>query len=79
MPRTIKDNVKEFNQMGISLAVILNKVDRIETDVKGITTKLDADYVTQDQFEPVKKIVYGMVATILLAVVGAVVALVVKQ
>ena len=78
MPRITRDNTKEINQMGINLAVILNKVARIEADVQGINSKLDADYVTQDQFEPVKKIVYGLVSLILVAVVGALIALIIK-
>ena len=79
MPKITNSNTKEINQMGINLAVILNKVSNLEGKVDKIDNKLDADYVTQDQFEPVKKIVYGTVATMLLTVIGAIVALVVKQ
>ena len=79
MPKITTSNTKEINQMGINLAVILNKVSNLEGKVDKIDNKLDADYVTQDQFEPVKKIVYGTVAAMLLTVIGAIVALVVKQ
>jgi hypothetical protein len=44
-----------------------------------IKVKLESEYVTQDEFEPVKKIVYGMVGVILLAVIGALITLVLRQ
>jgi hypothetical protein len=77
-PKTDKQNSQDITQMTVDLAVILNKVIRIECDVKDINAKLEKDYVTQDQFTPVKNIVYGLVSVILLAVVGALVALVIK-
>jgi len=76
---TKESNTKEFNKMGVDLAVILNKTGYIEKEVKDIREKLEDDYVTQDQFEPVKNIVYGMISVVLLAVIGAVVALVIKK
>lgn len=45
-------------------------MDRIEGDIRGIKENLEKQYVTQDQFEPVKNIVYGMVTLILIAVAG---------
>jgi len=61
-----------------SLALIEQALDYIKKDIKDIKEELDGKYVTQDQFEPVRRIVYGGVAFILIAVVGAVIALVVK-
>ncbi len=57
---------------------ILVALDFIKKDIDEIKRKLDSNYVTKDQFEPVKKIVYGLVSLILIAVVGAIVALVIK-
>lgn len=67
------------NQLATDVAVILSKVEYIEADVKSVKGKLEEDYVTQDQFEPVKKVVYGLVSIILVAVVVALVALVVVK
>lgn len=61
------------------IEVLTTKIDFIQQEVHEIKQKLEADYVTQDQFEPVKKIVYGQVSIILLAVVGAIVALVIRK
>lgn len=36
-------------------------------------------YVTKDTFEPVRNVVYGMIGVVLLAVFGALVALVLRQ
>jgi thiosulfate reductase cytochrome b subunit len=68
-----------INQMAIDQAVILNKLTNLESTVCTISKKLEDDYVTQDQFEPVKKIVYGLVSIILVAVVGGLIALVIRQ
>lgn len=43
-----------------------------------VDQKISTHYVSREEFEPIKKIVYGMVGLILVAVVGALVSLVVK-
>jgi len=45
--------------------------------VNGLREDIAEKYVTKDAFEPVRNIVYGLVAVVLLAVAGAIVALVV--
>lgn len=47
--------------------------------LENIETKLDGKYVTNEAFSPVKSIVYGMVSLVLLAVAGALVALVIRK
>ena len=49
----------------------------IRRDISEIKLKLDKDYVTSQEFEPIKKIVYGVVSLILFSVIGALVALVI--
>jgi hypothetical protein len=61
------------------LAVICEKVSRIEIDVRDIKDKLEKDYVTKEEFTPVKTIVYTMIGVILLAVIGALIKLVILQ
>lgn len=75
-----------------NIELIVYKIDELKRDVQAINTKLDKDYVTQDQFKPVRenfvsksefapiqKIGYGVVAIILTAVFGGLVALVVTK
>lgn len=76
------------------LDLLVKGLDRIETaqakqyaDLKSEQAKqyrdikdtLEGHYVTQAVFDPVQKLVYGLVALILIAVVGAIVALVLKK
>lgn len=69
----------DINKLSTEMAVVSTKIDNINTTVSSIQQKLEADYVTQDQFEPVKKVVYGLVSVILLTVFGALLALVVTK
>lgn len=61
-----------------TLALIGQKLDNLEKKIDKIDKSLECDYVSQDQFEPIKRIVYGMVGVILLSVVAALFALIVK-
>jgi len=64
---------------GTTLALISKDVDYIKRDVMEIKAKLEADYVTREEYEPIKKIVYGMVSIILTAVFVALVGLVIVK
>lgn len=59
------------------LAVIQTDLTYIKEKLNAVDLKVSTHYITKDEFEPIKKIVYGMVSLILVAVVGALVALVV--
>jgi len=73
-------------QVAIDIAVMANKMDNIQcdvasvkTDIKDIKESMEADYVSRTEFNPIQKIVYGMVGLVLLAVLGALVSLVVLK
>ena len=51
---------------------IQKDVQYIRKDVDEIKDKLERMYVTHEEFEPIKKVVYGMVATMLLAVLAGI-------
>ena len=63
----------------VSFEVLDTKISSIQDDVKEIKEKLERDYVTRQEFEPIKKVVYGMVAIVLTSVVGALVALILRK
>lgn len=67
------------NKDEINLAIIQNDVSYIKQSVKDLNDKIDEHYVTREEFDPIKKLVYGLVALILTAVVGALVAMVVSR
>lgn len=46
--------------------------------VENIERKLDSEFVTREEFDPIKKIVYGMVGIVLTSVFAGLVALVVQ-
>jgi len=59
MNNLIKQNSKEHEEI-------------LET-IKVINEKLDQTFITKEQFDPVKRIVYGLVAIILTTVAGAII------
>lgn len=61
-----------------TIAVILTKLENIEQDISSMNKKLENNYITRDQFEPIKSVVYGLVSLILVAVTGAIISLVIK-
>lgn len=61
------------------IAVMANDVSYIKTAVKDLNDKVDNNYVTKEQFAPVQKLVYGLVGLILVAVVGAMMALILRR
>ncbi len=68
----------ESTRDDIKLAVIQNDLTYIKEKMNAIDNKVSSGYVSKEEFEPIKKIVYGVVSLILIAVVGALVALVIS-
>lgn len=71
--------VRKSQSEETTLALIGNDVTRIKSDVNEIKQNMAHNYVTVEAFEPVKRLVYGLVALILIGVVGALMALVIKR
>ena len=59
----------------------VTKVDLgyIKKELEEIKLRLDNKYVTIDVFQPIKNVVYGQVALILIAVVGGLLAMIMKK
>jgi hypothetical protein len=51
----------------------------IKDDLKDIKVRLDNKYVTSEMFEPVRRLVYGLVGLILVSVVGGLLAMVLRH
>jgi hypothetical protein len=60
------------------LAVMQNDITYIKGEVEDIKRLVIDGYITKAEFDPIKKIVYGMVALLLTGVVGAILALIFK-
>jgi len=63
--------IRNFDELGVH-------VSYIRRDIKEIKDQITANYVTKNEFQPVRNLVYGMVGLILVAVVGALITLVLK-
>lgn len=85
--KQIEDAVERAFQVGVDskrfidvsrIPLICQSIVQIGDDISEIKVSMN-DLVTQDQFWPVKTIVYGIVALILTAVSGALLALVITR
>lgn len=61
------------------LDLLAKDIDYIKKSIDQLTGSLEKNYVTKDQFEPVQKVVYGLVTIILATVVGALLILVIRK
>lgn len=77
MTPTDPHNISNISNKEYSLGEvqILLEIAELKAEVKQLK---EAKYVRREEFEPVQKLVYGMVGVILLAFLGAVVALVLR-
>lgn len=57
----------------------MNDIQYIKADVADIKRQLHADYVTRQEFEPVKRIAYGLLTLIVVPVIGAIITLVLRK
>jgi len=77
---------KEYQLNNINLMKQINDIKEdigdIKINIAGLPEKIkkamEERYVSKDSFEPVKKVVYGLVGAILLGVIGAILALAFK-
>ena len=79
MTRTGNSSMRTENNLEARVEVAIEQIRQIRIDITRIETKLDNNYVTKDEFDPIRKIVYGVVTIILTGVVGALLALVVNK
>ena len=67
-----------WQAQGIESAIIKSRLDAVYEDVQMMMASADARYVTLARYSPVEKVVYGGVGAALLALLGAVLALVIR-
>jgi len=64
-----------------AIEVFLGRLDErmknVEKTLQAINLQLETTYVKQAEFQPVRNIVYGLVALVMVAVVGALITLVI--
>lgn len=76
----IKNLRTDITSTVTSLSKAINDVeDHFNREMEKMQASFDKKFVTQDSFWPVKAIVYGIVSTILMSVMGAILALVIVK
>jgi len=71
--------MKKESSNEVDLAVIQTDISYIKESMTKIVETLDKNYVTRTEFDPIKRIVYGMVGLILVTVFLALLTIIVKQ
>lgn len=75
LERDLSEAQKEVVSLQLNLARVKDRVAEVEKDVE----KMDRQMIPPAEYKYVKSLVFGAVAIILTAVIGAIVALVVKK
>ncbi len=52
--------------------------EKMSKQMNHLEEKIESKYVTQVEFEPIKKLVYGVTGAIIMAIVGAIMTLILK-
>lgn len=71
-------NTQDTQKLTTDVAIALERLIDVRKDVDQFDIKLKNEYVTIIRYQPVEKIVYGMVSVILMTVIGAGLALLLK-
>ena len=72
--RTVQENTTKLTKIDKHVAIMNSEFGEIRDDVKDIKSR----YVTIERFSPVEKVVYTITGAVGLAVIGALIALVIK-
>lgn len=78
-PKPKQQNDSDLAVTMANIEFIKTEMQEIKQNIKEIKSCMEADYVTQKEFDPIKKLVYGLVTLILCAVVTAIVGLVILK
>jgi ABC-type phosphate transport system permease subunit len=62
-----------------ALALLSQDMNYVRKDLSEVKERMEKSFVTSAEFNPVRNIVYGLVAIILVTVIGAILALVIIQ
>lgn len=66
------------DQDDVTLGEVGRAVKRIEENIKEMRSEFGVRFVTQEEFRPIARLVYGFAAVALLAVIGALIKLVIS-
>lgn len=59
--------------------LIVYKIDELKKQFNNLEEKIDNNFVTKTEFDPIKRLVYGMVGIILTGVIVGILAIIIKK
>lgn len=65
-------------EIDTKIAIMNNDIKYIKEKIDEISERMDKDYVTKNEFNPVRIIVYGLVGLILTAVIIGIVNIIIR-
>lgn len=73
------DGKPERNSVDTNLALLRSDIAYIKNDVQEIKGKMEVNYVTREEFIPMRNTVYGFISLIVVGFMGAIISLVYKS
>lgn len=68
----------EPDQNGVLLARIDERVVQLQADVKRLQETMESRFITREEFQPIRLVVYGLVGIVLLSFIGALATLIIR-
>lgn len=65
-------------QMQIQMEHLQNEVEKMSGKIDRLELRMKADYVSKEEYDPIKKLVYGTVGLIITAVATALISLLIN-
>jgi thiosulfate reductase cytochrome b subunit len=70
---------KDLQDLKVQVALLNEKITVLNKTLELNLVEIKASYVTKSEFNPIQKIVYGLVSTILITVIAGIMALLIKN
>lgn len=78
LQRDLDDLAAELRRLGIRHAVIEEKLSAVKEDVDHLTGNVERRYVPVVRYQQVERVVFGIVAAVGIAIIGSLMALVLR-
>lgn len=70
---------KDLQDLKVQVAILSEKVTVLTKTFEVTMLEMKTNYVTKSEFNPIQKVVYGLVSTILITVIAGIMALLIKN
>lgn len=70
---------KDLQDLKIQVALLSEKITVLTKTFEANSLEMKNNYVTKSEFNPIQKVVYGLVSTILITVIAGIMALLIKN